>query len=111
MEYLIDFTTDIPDGTSATDVDQRARAEAERVDALAKEGHVLRVWRSQPDDGRWRAIGLYRADDERELRAILETLPLYPWMTIEVRALAPHPNDPARTATTAPRPCSRGEEP
>ena len=96
MEYLVDFTTNIPDGTPTTDVDQRARAEAERVDALAKKGHVLRVWRPQPDDGRWRAIGLYRADDERALRAILETLPLYPWMTIEVRALAPHPNDPAR---------------
>jgi muconolactone D-isomerase len=95
MEYLVDFTTDIPDGTPATDVDQRAHDEAERVDALAKEGHVLRVWRPQPEDGRWRAIGLYRADDEAELNAILETLPLYPWMTIEVRALAPHPNDPA----------------
>ena len=94
MEYLIDFTIDIPNGTPATDVDRRAQAEADRVDALANEGHVLRVWRPQPEDGRWRAIGLYRADDEAELNAILETLPLYPWMTIDVRALAPHPNDP-----------------
>ena len=46
------------------------------------------------DDGRWRAISLYRAEDEGELNAILESLPLYPWMTISVRALAPHPNDP-----------------
>ena len=75
MEYLIDFTVDIPDGTPSTDVDRRARAETERVDALAREGHVLRVWRPMPDDGRLRAIGLYRADDEAELNAILETLP------------------------------------
>ena len=94
MEYLVDFTIDIPNGTPPTDVDQRAQAEADRVDALAGEGHVLRVWRPQPEDGRWRAIGLYRADDEAELNAILETLPLYSWMTIGVRALAPHPNDP-----------------
>jgi muconolactone D-isomerase len=99
MEYLVDFAIDIPDGTPATDVDQRAQAEADRVDALAKEAHVLRVWRPQPEDGRWRAIGLYRADDEAELNAILESLPLYPWMTIEVRALAPHPNDPARLSS------------
>ena len=94
MEYLIDFTIDIPDGTPATDVDQRAQAEADRVGVLATEGHVLRVWRPVPDEGRWRAISLYRADDEAELNAILESLPLYPWMTISVRALAPHPNDP-----------------
>jgi muconolactone D-isomerase len=94
MEYLVDFTIDIPNGTPATDVDRRAQAEADRVDALANEGHVLRVWRPQPEDGRWRAVGLYQADDEAELNAILETLPLYSWMTIDVRALAPHPNDP-----------------
>ena len=94
MEYLIDFTIDIPDGTPATDVDQRSQAEADRVGVLATEGHVLRVWRPTPEDGRRRAIGLYRADDEAELNAILESLPLYPWMTINVRALAPHPNDP-----------------
>jgi muconolactone D-isomerase len=96
MEYLVDFTIDIPDGTSSTDVDSRSRAEAERVDALGRDGHALRVWRPLPDNGRWRAIGLYRAEDEVELNAILETLPLHSWMTISVQALAPHPNDPAR---------------
>jgi muconolactone D-isomerase len=95
MEYLVDFTIDIPDGTSSNDVDRRARAEAKRVDALGREGHVLRVWRPLPEDGRRRAIGLYRADDEAELKGILESLPLYPWMTVSVRALASHPNDPA----------------
>jgi muconolactone D-isomerase len=95
LEYLIDFTIDIPAGTPATDVDQRSQAEADRVSVLATEGHVLRVWRPTPDDGRWRATSLYRADDEAELNTILESLPLYPWMTISVRALAPHPNDPA----------------
>jgi muconolactone D-isomerase len=94
LEYLIDFTIDIPDGTPATDVDQRAQAEADRVGVLATEGHVLRVWRPTPDDGSWRAISLYRAGDEAELNAILKSLPLYPWMKISVRALAPHPNDP-----------------
>jgi muconolactone D-isomerase len=96
MEYLVDFTIDVPEGTPPTDVDRRAHAEAERVGALAKEGHVLRVWRPVPEDGRQRATGLYRADDEAQLSAILETLPLCPWMTIEARALAPHPSDPAR---------------
>jgi muconolactone D-isomerase len=98
MEYLVDFTIEIPDGTPPTEVDRRGKAEAERVDTLAQEGVAVRVWRPMPEDGRWRAIGLYRADDEAELRAILESLPLYSWMTIELQALAPHPNDPAPVA-------------
>jgi muconolactone D-isomerase len=95
MEYLVDFTIDIPDGTPPDDVDRRSKAEAERVAALSREGHVTRVWRPVPDDGRRRAVGLYRAGDDAELQSILETLPLYPWMTVSVRALAPHPSDPA----------------
>jgi muconolactone D-isomerase len=98
MEYLVDFTIEIPEGTSPTEVDRRGRVESEQVGALAREGVVLRVWRPMPEDGRLRAIGLYRADDEGALRAILESLPLYPWMTIEVQAVAPHPNDPAPIA-------------
>jgi muconolactone D-isomerase len=97
MEYLVDFIIDVPDGTPPKDVERHASAEAERVEALAKAGIALRVWRPLPDDGRWRAIGLYRADDEADLSAILESLPLYPWMTISVQALAPHPNDPGRS--------------
>ena len=96
MEYLVDFTLEIPDGTPPTEVDRRGRAEAERVDELAQEGVVLRVWRPMPEDGR-SAIGLYRAEDEAALTGILESLPLYPWMRIELQALAPHPNDPAPT--------------
>lgn len=102
MEYLVDLTIDVPDGTSSTDVDGRSRAEAERVEALGREGRALRVWRPLPDNGRWRAIGLYGADDEAELSAILESLPLYSWMAIGVQALAPHPNDPARPSEGAP---------
>ena len=95
MEYLVDFTIDVPNGTPPTDVERRSHAEAERVGALAEEGVVLRVWRPLSEDGRWRAMGLYRAAGEAELSTILETLPLYGWMTIAVQALAPHPNDPA----------------
>jgi muconolactone D-isomerase len=98
MEYLVEFLIDIPLGTPSTDVDRLSQAEADRVDTLAREGHALRVWRPLPDDGRWRATGLYRAGDDAELNAILESLPLFPWMTISVRALAPHPNDPALLA-------------
>jgi muconolactone D-isomerase len=95
MDYLVDFTITTPAGTPTAEIEQRMTGEAIRVAELAAQGHVLRVWKPLPDDGSTRAVGLYRASDERELEAILESLPLRPWMRISVKALAEHPSDPA----------------
>jgi len=95
MDYLVAFTVTVPEGAPACEVEQRMSREGIRVAELAAQGHALRVWRPLPDDGRRRAIGLYRAADDSELEAILESLPLRPWMEISVTALAEHPNDPA----------------
>ena len=94
MDFLVDFTIVVPEGTSDSEQERRVSAEGERVAELAAAGHVLRVWRPVPDDGRWRAVGLYRAADGSELERILASLPLHPWMDISVRPLAEHPNDP-----------------
>src|SRR3954465_989484 len=101
MDYLVDFTLTVPEGTPASDLQQRTTGGAARLADLAAQGHALRVWKPLPDDGRARAIGLYRAADDAELQANLETLPLRPWMEISVAALAEHPNDPARSSTRA----------
>jgi muconolactone D-isomerase len=95
MEYLVDFTITVPAEAPASEVELRMTGEATRVAELATQGHALRVWKPLPDDGRARAVGLYRAADDAELQAILESLPLRPWMETSVRALAEHPNDPA----------------
>src|SRR3954447_3787565 len=95
MDYLVDFTITVPDGAPAAEVEQRTTGEVARVAELAAQGHALRVWRPLPEEARTRAIVLYRAADDRELEAILESLPLRPWMEISVTALAEHPSDPA----------------
>jgi muconolactone D-isomerase len=101
MDYLVDFTLTVPDGTPASELEQRTTGEATRVADLAAQGHALRVWKPLPDDGRSRAIGLYRAADDIELQAILDSLPLRPWMEITVTALAEHPNDPVLSGGSA----------
>jgi muconolactone D-isomerase len=98
MDYLVEFNTTIPDDAPPAEVAQRLAGETTRVAELAAQGHALRVWKPLPEDGRRRAVGLYRAASDEELAAILDSLPLRPWMEISVRALAEHPNDPARSA-------------
>jgi muconolactone delta-isomerase len=43
-------------------------------------------------------IGLYGADSEGQLDALLRALPLADWMRITIIPLAPHPNDPTLVA-------------
>jgi muconolactone D-isomerase len=97
MDYLVEFTIAIPDDALPEEIEQRLAGETTRVAELAAQGHALRVWKPLPEDGRQRALGLYRTTSDQELEAILDSLPLRPWLEISVTALAEHPNDPART--------------
>ena len=54
MDYLVDFTIVIPEGTPADEIERRTASEGARVGELAAQGHVLRVWTPLPDDGRRR---------------------------------------------------------
>ncbi|WP_432101317.1 muconolactone Delta-isomerase family protein [Streptomyces sp. WAC 04229] len=94
MEFLTSLITVVPDGTSAhTEADTRAK-EAIRAAELAGQGHLLRLWQAPLPSGQPRTLGLWRANSEEELHAILATLPLHVWMTVETTTLSPHPNDP-----------------
>jgi muconolactone D-isomerase len=98
MEYLVDFIITIPDDAPPAEIEQRLEGETSRLAELAAQGNALRVWKPLPEDGRRRALGLYRAASDEELEAILDSLPLRQWMEISVTALAEHPNDPGRSA-------------
>ncbi|MFI6356434.1 muconolactone Delta-isomerase family protein [Streptomyces sp. NPDC050743] len=98
-EFLVELTTTVPEGTDPAEVGRRRAAEAVRAKELASAGHLVRLWRPV---GELRSIGVWRADDEADLRKkVLATLPLWPWMTAVVTALQPHPNDPGPTGRTA----------
>ncbi|MEV8045259.1 muconolactone Delta-isomerase family protein [Streptomyces griseoluteus] len=98
-EFLVEITTTIPVGTPQEEVDRRRAAEAARARDLAATGHLARLWRPV---GELRSIGVWRGDDEEDLRAtVLDTLPLRPWMTFVITPLESHPNDPGRNDSRA----------
>jgi muconolactone delta-isomerase len=95
MEFLVDYTIIVPEGTAADVVENLKVREAERVRELADEGYVVRLWRPPAAPGEWRGLGLWRGRDADDVQTALESLPLYPWFDVEVTALGSHPNDPA----------------
>jgi muconolactone delta-isomerase len=95
-EFLTTFTIAVPESTPAKTVADIEVREAARAKELAGRGHLLRLWRL-PGDGR--ALGLWRARDATELQAVLKSLPLDAWMTVETTPLTAHPSDPASAAS------------
>jgi muconolactone delta-isomerase len=98
MEFLVEFEVEVPNGTPASEVDERTRAEASAAGRLVDEGHLLRLWRRSAVTDDTKAVGLYAADSEAQLDGLLRALPLAEWMRVTIIPLAPHPNDPALVA-------------
>jgi muconolactone delta-isomerase len=95
-EFLTTFIITIPEGTPAQAVEETEAGEARRAKELAEQGHLLRLWMLP---GQGRALGLWRASDPAEMHAILESLPLDAWMTVQTTPLTPHPSDPPNSGS------------
>jgi muconolactone delta-isomerase len=95
-EFLTAFALAIPEGTPAQTVEDTRAREAERAYELAGQGHLLRLW-ALPGEGR--SLGLWRARDPAEMQAILRSLPLDAWLTVQTMPLTRHPSDPAAART------------
>ncbi len=91
-EFLTTFTISVPEGTPSRTVHDTEAREAQRAKELAGQGHLLRLWRLP---GQSRTLGLWNARDPAEMQAILKSLPLDSWMTVETTPLTRHPSDPA----------------
>jgi muconolactone delta-isomerase len=99
-EFLTYFTVVVPAGTPDAVVADTDAAEAAAARELAGQGHLLRLWRLPPGEpGEPGALGLWRAADAAELRAIVRSLPLDAWMRTDITPLSIHPSDPALAAS------------
>ncbi len=57
---------------------------------LQREGVWVHIWRRV---GQYSNLSIFDVEDNAQLHDILWQLPLFPYMTIEVVPLAPHPSD------------------
>jgi muconolactone D-isomerase len=92
MEFLVHIEFVGEERIPEEAVEDMVRRERARAAELAGKGHLIRMWRIPGRRANW---GLWAASDATELHAILESLPYWPYMEIDVHTLALHPVDPA----------------
>ena len=94
LKIIMEFLVSIQIGPLPSDeetVAQLYAAESARAAVLADQGILKRLWRVPGQRANW---GLWEAKDATALHEALSSLPLFPYMDIEVQSLAQHPSDP-----------------
>ena len=89
MEALVHLTTVMPSSMPKREWDEILAAEHESATKLVESGTIKSIWRVP--GGGWKNVGIWEAADATELQALIESLPMYPWLTAEVTPLARHP--------------------
>jgi muconolactone D-isomerase len=92
MDFLVEIQVNLPPETDETRKAELVAAEAIRAKELATKGTISRLWRIP---GRWANVGIWCAEDATQLHEAISSLPLYPWLEVDVTPLARHPSDPA----------------
>jgi muconolactone D-isomerase len=88
MEFLVRIEVRLPTELDGETRRQLTARELARGKALQAEGSIVRIWRVP---GRHANVAVWRAADPSELHELLTSLPLHPWMDVDVQALALHP--------------------
>ena len=87
MQFLVVLTQDWTALRDRTDLDELIGAERLVGAELRKAGTLQQIWRLP---GQRANVGVWRAADATDLHRQLSRLPLWPWLTARVDALAAH---------------------
>ncbi len=91
MEYLARIEQHLSPDIDPERLAAVKAAEGVRGAELVAAGKLRRIWRIP---GRRAVMALYRVDGPEELHEVLSSLPLFPWMDIEITPLGAHALDP-----------------
>src|SRR5271169_5713426 len=99
MLFHVGITVRIPNGADPDEIKKLSAQEHERAKELQLQRKWLHLWRVA---GKFANSSVFDVDSPAELHEILNSLPLYPFMEVEVTALCRHPGalDPGEGQTT-----------
>ena len=89
MPFLVQMEVRLPHDMSAEVADDLRAREKERAAEIQRAGKWPELWRVV---GRYANVSLFDTESATELHELLTSLPLFPYMEIEVTALTRHPS-------------------
>lgn len=90
MKYLVHMEVDIPRDLPAEERSAVIAREKEYSQQLQRDGRWPEIWRVV---GEYANYSVFDVGSHDELHELLQGLPLFPYMTIDVTPLATHPSD------------------
>ena len=88
MLFQVRMTVRVPHDADMVTIKALSANEIEQAKALQRAGKWQHIWRIA---GMWANISIFSVDSTDELHEILTSLPMFPYMQIEVTALCRHP--------------------
>ena len=84
MLFHVSMTVRVPHDLDPERLKRLTAQEHERADELVRQGKWVHAWRIA---GKWANVSIFEVASPAELHEILNSLPLYPFMVVEVAAL------------------------
>ena len=88
MLFHVNMTVGIPHDADPERIKLLGAQEHERAKELQEQGKWVHLWRVA---GKYANISVFNVESPAELHEVLNSLPLYPFMEVEVTALCHHP--------------------
>ena len=88
MLFHVYINVRIPHDADPEHVQKLGEQEHERAKVLQEQGKWLHLWRVA---GKFANVSIFDVESPGELHEILNSLPLYPFMKVDVTALCHHP--------------------
>ncbi len=89
MLFQVEMTVRLPATMPAAEADALKATEREVAQGLMRQGVWRHLWRVA---GRYANLSVFDVDSVEQLHQLLSTLPLFPYMDIEVVPLCRHPS-------------------
>ncbi|WP_420996858.1 muconolactone Delta-isomerase [Cupriavidus sp. 30B13] len=89
MLYCVEMTVNLPASLDPKRAEEIKAAEKARAIEIQQSGKWPHLWRVA---GRYSNISIFDVQSNDELHSLLSSLPLFPFMEIQVTPLARHPS-------------------
>jgi muconolactone D-isomerase len=101
MLFMVRIKVELPGEMDPAKVKALGDAEADRAIELIQAGRMRKVWRIV---GERANFSIWEADSLEDFHADISSLPLHPWMTVEVTPMIEHPATQAYEERVGPFP-------